>query len=381
MNLRFASAILFLIVSASALAAPQETRKPAATIVLPARAVAGQPVTLAVLSPDGELLPGTAIAIEIISSARTSGELTDITRQRKVTDRSGRVTLTLPPADGALLAEIPCEPQTGASISCQKLEYAAAILPAIAESKMLIDRVPEIISLHDRFEINGAGFRGEAEYDRVSLNNRPTLVLAASPVCLEVAAGPDTPPGSATVAISTGGSEATVMTTLVSIEFALTDGPLRPKQKTRLIVRLRGNDRPQSLEVVNQSPEILRFRHGDTQFVATSGGVDNSAEIEVRAIAAGDFSVSARLSPLKAPSPGIQSAVEFLRAAATQASPPSAQKIAALIERLNPPKSDARGVLKSLRHWQISRVSQPRAVEDHLQILLDAARAALSGAS
>jgi hypothetical protein len=63
--------------------------------------------------------------------------------------------------------------------------------------------------------------------------------------------------------------------------------------------------------VENRTPGVLRFLRGDTQNLLTSGGVENSGEVSVMAVGAGDFSFRARILPATDPA----AALRYLRAA------------------------------------------------------------------
>ncbi len=301
-----------------------EPRVAAEAIVLPPRVVAGQGVTLAVLSAEGRLLPGVAVEV---SGGRTL-----------TTDESGRALFTAPAERGVLLADIP-----GTSV-----EAAAIVLAALPSSRMEVRQVPKIISLHDRFTISGSGFQGQADFNRVQLGEHPAAVLAASPVSLVLLAGPDTPTGPALLAVKSGGAEASALTELIGIEFDPLRDKIAPGAKAQLLVRIRGTISPQQLEVRNLSPAVVRFRHGDVQFVTTSGGVDNSAEIELRGERAGNFSFRVRLWPLPPDSPDLEATREFLRAARHAASPSEARQVEKLILQMERRPPDAMRVQNEL---------------------------------
>jgi hypothetical protein len=78
--------------------------------------------------------------------------------------------------------------------------------------------------------------------------------------------------------------------------------PLVPEKRSKLALHVQGTDQALRVWAENQTPGVLRFLRGDRQEVLTSGGAQNSAEIEVQAIATGDFSFRGRI--LAAPDAG-----------------------------------------------------------------------------
>jgi hypothetical protein len=246
------------------------------SIVLPSRLVAGQPATLAVLGVDGRLAYG--ITVDVGKG------------QRVTTDKSGRAFFTAPTdapvliisAAGNSAAALIDAPTTG-------MGEQAAIVAAV-------------VSQVDRFSVCGGGFRGDVDANRVSINGDRAFVLAASPECIVVLASPRALPGPAKLLIETPVGQWTATTTLASLHFDPPLPPLIPEKRSKLALHVQGTDQALRVWVENQTPGVLRFLRGDRQEVLTSGGPQNSAEIEVQAVAAGDFSFHGRI--LAAPDAG-----------------------------------------------------------------------------
>jgi hypothetical protein len=265
-----------------------------ATIVLPNKVVAGQTATLAVLGTDGRLAPG--IEVEF-----SGGE-------RKTTDATGRLTWTAPAEAGVLMVQLP----GGRAVATTTVVAA----PGQAPDRVQLGASPSVVPLHDRFTVVGSGFRGEADANRVTLGEQPALVLAASPLSLVVLPGPRTPVGSVELLVEVGGrSPGPVPVRVLALELNADKPRLAPREKGRLVVRVRGTEGRVELEARNLSPEAVRLRKGDVQRLRTSGGADNTAEIEVEGRRAGDFSISVRLVPPPAGLPDVESARQKLLAA------------------------------------------------------------------
>jgi hypothetical protein len=239
------------------------------SIVLPPRLVAGQPATLAVLGVDGRLAQG--IAVDVGKG------------QRVKTDKTGRAFFTAPSDAPVLIA-------TAAGDS------AAALIDApTAGSSEQGAIVAPVVSQVDRFSVCGGGFRGEVDANRVSINSERAFVLASSPECIVVLASPRALPGPAKLAIEVAGAQWSAATTLASLHFDPPLPPLVPEKRSKLALHVQGTDQALRVWVENRTPGVLRYLRGDRQEVLTSGGAQNSAEIEVQAIATGDFSFHGRI--------------------------------------------------------------------------------------
>ncbi len=245
------------------------------TILLPSQMVAGTKATLAVLDSQGRLAPG--VVVEFTGGPRVT------------TDSTGRAVF-LAPAPGVLLAHL--SGQTG--------NVPAVVLPA-AESGptgLRVTSYARVVSLSDRFEVSGNGFQGDAGADRVTLGGKAALVVAASTIALVVIPAPGLDAGPAQFTVeSDGRSSGPLPVTLVSLELSASKERLAAKESGVLTVRVRGSSEPLIVEVRNLSPDLVALASGALQQVTTSGGEDNTAQVKMRGVRPGDFSISARLVP------------------------------------------------------------------------------------
>jgi hypothetical protein len=316
----------------------------AVTIVLPPKLVAGSPATLAVLGVDGRLAEGVIVDLGYHSGS-------DV---RVKTDKTGRAAFLVSADTAVLIAKA-----SGAS--------AAALIDPPNPPQAAIS-LPPVASQLDAFPMCGGGFHGEAEANHVKLNDDPALILAASPECLALLAGPRAVPGTAKISIETGpASEYTVTTTLVALHFDPPTPPLVPGQKSNLVLHVQGSDRPLDILVENKTPGVLRFIRGDVQNLRTSGGPQNVATIEIQTISTGDFSFHARLLP--SPEPAI--ARRYLEAAAKIAPKDLQRQVQGLANRL---QHDPRYAHKVL--GEIQKILS-FTMEGDFRTLLNSARAAL----
>jgi hypothetical protein len=245
---------------------------PSVSIVLPPRLLANAPATLAVLGPDGHLVPGLAVDIG--------------NGQHVTTDATGRATFTAP-RDGAFIAKV-----SGATATSLVDAAAPRMTPAIAS-------VAPAVSEHDRFAICGGGFHGDVNADKVTINGDPAFVMAASPVCVVVLPESRTMAGPAKIEIDAGHAPAT--TSLVALDFLPPNPPLEPGKKGKLFVRAEGTADPLDIIVENHSPDVIHFTRGETQQLRTSGGAQDQVPVDIQAIRSGDFSFHARIVPVPDP--------------------------------------------------------------------------------
>jgi hypothetical protein len=286
----------------------------AVSIVLPSRVISGQPATLAVLGVDGRLAEGITVNIG--------------NDQRVKTDKSGRALFTAPSGTSVMIA-------TAAGNSAATLVDSA---PPLTGPQAPV--VAPVVSQLDQFSICGGGFRGDADANHVTLNDERAFVLAASPECLAVLASPRALPGPAKIAIETPDAHRTTTTTLVSLHFDPPLPPLVPDKRSKLVLHVQGSEQALRVSAENRTPGVLRFLRGDRQELVTSGGSQNSAEVAVQAISAGDFSFHARILA----APDAEAARRYLTAAESLAPKDVQHVVRNLADRLAHHPRDAQKV-------------------------------------
>jgi hypothetical protein len=339
-------ALLYVCSFSSAPAGSAQAESPSsttwtATIVLPPKIVASNPVTLAVLGIDGRLASGVTV------------ELGD--DRRVTTDRTGRAFFNAPSVGSVLLAR-------SSGTSTAALVDAAppvGVLPTIA--------VAPVVSLRDRFSICGSGLRGNSDENRVKIDGAPVLVIAASPECVVVLPERKATPGAAQLSVAASGAALTATTTVVALDFESPDPPLLPGKRGRLVIGAHGSEDRLRIVVDNQTPDVVRFLRRDVQELLTSGGPRNFAALEVQAIRSGDFSFRARLLS----APDVDAALRYLQAAGPLAPNRLQHDLSKLASRLAHHPRDFEQVRREVE--QMSSV----AVAGDFRTLLEAARAAL----
>jgi hypothetical protein len=290
------------------------------SIVLPARAIAGQPAMLAVLGADGRLASGVNVEVG-------SGQVT--------TDETGRAYFTVPSTGQILLAKA-----SGASAVALIDAAAAAGGPRILSA-------PEVASLREPFSICGPGFGHDAEAVHVRINEEAALVMAASPECLTVLPSRKTTAGPAKITIVstvTPGEQWKTSTTLVALDPEMPGGNPVPGQKVALKVRVSGSEKRLRVAIENEVPGVLRFPGGDVQEALSSGGLENIATVQAQAIRSGDFSFAAKLLP----APNEDLARAYLQAAVPLAEQPMQKNLNRLVKELERHPQNLDGVRRGI---------------------------------
>src|SRR5579863_1442040 len=201
-------------------------------IVLPLELIAGEPATLAVLSPDGRVAEGVKVVL-------SNGEVVS-------TDESGRAHFLAPPDAGILIARIPGT----------EIRAAADVTQQTGAEKLEIARAPAIVARKDRFAVDGDGFSGDADRNRVELDGKSAFVLAASPKELVIVPPLKAALGSAPFAVKVGTSEAVGEITIVDVSPDTIRDGVRPGKKGKLVLNVSGTTQAVELDVLNMSPGI-----------------------------------------------------------------------------------------------------------------------------
>ncbi len=309
--------VLAAFVAASPSAAqnlPKSSGKmPGAAIVLPQRLVAGQRATLAVLDAAGRLAEGAEVEF-------SGGE-------RVTSDATGRATFTAPGEAGVLLARL-----LGRGVSTSSTVVAPQ--PNPPDGVQVFD-YPRVISVSDRFAVDGVGFRGEADANHATLADQPALVLAASPVALVLLPGRRATVGPTQLLIEVGGrSPGPLPVTLVSLELTAPTKQLAQGEEGKLTVLVHGTSQRLVIEARNLMPDVIELPRGNVQRVTSSGGPPNVAEIELQGVRVGDFSLSVRLVPGAVGLPDVEAARQKLLAARRLATPDWQDRVDRVIRRI-----------------------------------------------
>jgi len=233
---------------------------------------------LAVLDSRGRLMP--KVEIELSGGQKT------------MTDVTGRALFIAANQPGPMTAKIEGSGITAATsvVSAENLNLQASPAPLTVQS------YPHVMTQHDRFVLEGTGFRNAADSNRISLNGEPCLVVASSPVALVVLPGPHLTVGEAQLKIVAKGANAGPFpVSVVALEFSGPASAVDAGSTGKLILHARGTELPLIVEIRNVSPKVIRLTQGNVQRVKTSGGPDNIVPVEVNFVTDGNYFVLARL--------------------------------------------------------------------------------------
>jgi hypothetical protein len=279
-------ALVFVIVVCTAVAvqqAPKAHLPPTPRlIILPPKLLAATQATLAVLDSQGRLLPNVEVEL--------SGG------QKVTTDATGRAIFSVAAAPGKLTAKAAGRGIiASASVETQGVPDSSAA-PGGSPGGLKVTSYPHVLAIHDRFSVEGSGFRSAADSNHVYLNGDPCLVVASSPVSLVVLPGPSVPVGDVNLHVTVAGADAGQFpVSAVLLEFSGPSESVDAGTTGKLTVHAHGTAEPLLLEVRNGSPAVIKLEKGNVQRVKTSGGEDNSAPVEVKFLTGGNYAVFAKL--------------------------------------------------------------------------------------
>jgi hypothetical protein len=315
--------------------------------VLPPQLETEKPATLAVLDSEGRLMPGVAVTL-------SNGK-------RITTDSTGRARFVVTSDPGPFSAEV-----DGTEVRASADVLAMQEIPA---EGMLVTTYPHVSAMQDHIAIRGAGFRGDADVNKVTLQGQPALVLASSTVSLVMVAGPNSVPGPADFTVEAGGHKrGPLPLTLVSLETEGPVGKLPRGKKAQLVVHIRGTEQKLALALRNLSPGSVELVGGNAQRVVSSGGPQNKAVVVIRGLNEGDFSVSVRVVPTVAGAPDLALVRRELLAARGLATGDWIARVDEAIKKLNETQNDPHGTAYMLQNLgELFSLNPPKELALHLQ--------------
>ncbi len=251
-------------------------------IILPPKLLAGAQATLAVLDAQGRLLSG--VVVELPEG------------QRVTTDSTGRAIFLAMDHPGLVVARVAAGQIATTAMVVAPARPASTPGAGESSSPAKLVSYQRVLAIHDRFILQGIGFRADADANHVYLNGDPCLVVASSPLGLVALPGPGVPVGDVTLHVTAGGVDAGQFpVSAVLLEFSGPAEAPNAGSTGQLIVRARGTTEPLLVEVRNGSPAVIQLSQGNLQRLKTSGGEENIAPVEMKFVSDGNYSVSARL--------------------------------------------------------------------------------------
>ena len=307
------------------------------TLILPPELVAGAPATLSVLDSAGRLLPNVVVDLE-------GG-------QKATTDATGRALFKAPAQPGTFTAKVSnLQVSASAAVVAPNSSQGASSETPLPE--VHISSYPRVLALRDRFTMEGAGFRVVADANHVFLDDQPCVVVASSPISLVVLPGPQTPIGTLNLHVNIEGHDSGSKP--VSVVLLDVSGPGTTPSvggQGELTIHVHGATSSVEVEVRNASPKIIRFTDGNIQRVHTSGGEQNSAQVNAKFLAPGDYVVVVRLIPADASRPDLEAVRKDLIAAlayATGGIRPQMDRLLELVDQASPDTANIAAQFKIL---------------------------------
>jgi hypothetical protein len=291
-------------------------------IILPPKVVAGVAATLAVVDASGLLVPKVTVEL--------SGG------QRVITDATGRATFNAPRNFGMMVAQLAAPSITAYSFVLAPPAAGASASASASTASVRILSYPRFISKSDKFTVEGTGFRGDPDTNRVFLGEQQCFVLASSPASLVVFPGAHAAAGATSLSVTIAGKgSVSIPVSVVELDLGDSAAGANAGDHENLAVRVRGTQNPMTLQIVNKSPDIVQFSQGPVQQVETSGGENNLAQVMMRGVKEGDYVVAAHLLTTVSGAPDIESARQELVAARLSATGKWAERIDSLLKRFD----------------------------------------------
>lgn len=264
-------------------AAPAADRPPSSgsTLIYPARAVAGQYITVAVMNDhnQGEQFVGLSF-----NGAQIS------------TSENGKVVFQIPedaPPGYSLSLSMTGRPEQAASA----IEVLQPLAMPSSPQLPNLESVSPVTGGQGMLTIGGHNFDGIAERNRVIVDGSyDATVVVSSPVQLKAQLPPGIPAGQHSVCVATAGLRSNPgQFDLVTVDLA-PSGPDTPKNDLRkLMVKVQGTQNKVRVKLVNQSRDVIKMIKGDELVVVTSGGAANQVVVPVQRLRWGNYKIEAEI--------------------------------------------------------------------------------------
>lgn len=250
-----------------------------ATIIAPARAVAGQFLTTSVVDKNRGGEPSVELSFNGASLA---------------TDARGQA-LYMVPEDAtpghSLNVSITSRPE----LSSGTVEVLQPLMTSYEPQVPKIDRISTLVTSNTMVIIDGHNFDGNAEHNRLLIDGfHEAKVIASSPVQIKAILPAAVKPGSHSICVGNAGMRSNSAT----IDVIATEVQQDPRETGRenlskLVVKVLGTSAKVNLKLTNNTPDVLRISKGNDFTVTTPGGVNNSVTFGVQRLKKGAYNVEA----------------------------------------------------------------------------------------
>lgn len=264
-------------------AAPAADRAPSlnSSLIYPARAVAGQYITVAVINEKNQ--GDQYVGLSFNGAQISTGE-------------NGKVVFQIPedaPPGYSLSLSMTQRPDIAASA----IEVLQPLATPSSPQLPNLESVSPVVGGHGYLTIGGHNFDGIAERNRVIIDGTyDANVVVSSPVQLKAQLPPGIPPGQHSVCVATAGLRSNPgQFDLVTVDLA-PSGPDTPKNDLRkLMVKVQGTQNKVRVKLVNQSRDVIKMLKGDELVVVTSGGAANQVIVPVQRLRWGNYKIDAEI--------------------------------------------------------------------------------------
>ncbi|MFA6559270.1 MAG: IPT/TIG domain-containing protein [Candidatus Obscuribacterales bacterium] len=251
------------------------------TMLMPDRALAGQPVTVAFV--DDQRNPESNVELSfngVTLSTDQNGQAQYMIPEDETPGRSLNIALLSRPYEMPAVVEV--------------LQPLAT--PSSPQAPQ-VDKASHLVSRRSNLVIDGHNFDGVAMNNRVIIDGMTECTIAAaSPVQLKVTLPKDLRPGPHSLCVSTEGMRSNPIGFELAQLEVICEGKDNPKDTSgKVTVKVVGTTTKVNVKLVNLSPDLIRLNKGDDVKLLSSGGADNTASVSVQRLKKGPMKVEAWL--------------------------------------------------------------------------------------
>jgi hypothetical protein len=251
------------------------------TMLMPERALAGQPLTVAFV--DEQRNPEANVELSfngVTLSTDHNGQAQYMIPEDETPGRSLNIALLSRPYEMPAVVEVLQPLATPDSPQAPKL-----------------DRASHLVSRRSTLVIDGHNFDGVALNNRVIFDGvTEGTIAASSPVQLKVNLPRDLKPGKHSLCVSTEGMRSNpIGFELAQLEVSCDGKDTGKDVSNKVTVKVIGTTTKVNVKLVNLTPDLIRLSKGDEVKLLSSGGADNSASVTAQRLKKGAVKVEAWL--------------------------------------------------------------------------------------
>ncbi|MDP3508426.1 MAG: IPT/TIG domain-containing protein [Candidatus Melainabacteria bacterium] len=251
------------------------------TLLMPERALAGQPVTVAFV--DEQRNPESNVELSfngVTLSTDQNGQAQYMIPEDETPGRSLNISLLSRPYEMPAVIEVLQPLATPSSPQAPK-----------------VDKASHLVSRRSNLVIDGHNFDGVAQNNRVIIDGMTECTIAAaSPVQLKVTLPKDLRPGAHSLCVSTEGMRSNPIGFELAQLEVVCEGKDNPKDTSgKVTVKVVGTTTKVNVKLVNLSPDLIKLNKGDDVKLLSSGGAVNTASVSVQRLKKGPMKVEAWL--------------------------------------------------------------------------------------